>query len=42
MNLGDPIELLRELEERSDLEFEVRRADSEELVLDLGEGGPRG
>ena len=36
MNLEEPVELLRELEERSDLEFKVRRAGADELVLDVG------
>ncbi|MGI9556966.1 MAG: hypothetical protein ACR2N5_03395 [Solirubrobacterales bacterium] len=36
VNLNEPVELLRELEDRSDLEFRVRRADADELVLDVG------
>ncbi len=40
VHLGEPTELLRELEERSELEFEVRRAGADELVLDLGDSIP--
>lgn len=36
VNLREPVELLKELEERSDLEFKVRRAAAHELVLDVG------
>jgi len=39
MHLAEPVELLRELEERADLEFKVRRAGDDELVLDVGDGG---
>ncbi len=35
MHFREPVELLRELEERSDLEFKVRRAGADELVLDV-------
>jgi hypothetical protein len=35
MHFNEPVELLRELEERSDLEFTVRRAGANELVLDV-------
>jgi hypothetical protein len=35
MHLDEPIDLLRELEERSPLEFRVRRAADDNLVLDL-------
>lgn len=35
MNFREPVELLRELEERSDLEFVVRRTGADELVLDV-------
>jgi propanediol dehydratase small subunit len=35
MHFNEPVELLRELEERSDLEFKVRRASADELVLDV-------
>ena len=33
--LSEPVDLLRELESRCDLEFRVRRASDEELVLDV-------
>lgn len=36
MSLSEPVELLRELEERCDLEFHVRRAGDDEIVLDVG------
>ena len=36
MELDEPVELLRELEERSDIEFVLRRAGEGELVLDVG------
>ena len=35
MRLDEPVELLRELEERSPLEFEVRRTADDNLVLDV-------
>ena len=35
MNLDEPVELLRELEEHAPLEFHVRRAEGENLVLDV-------
>ena len=37
MNLDQPIDLLRELEELSPLEFRVRRAADDNLVLDIDE-----
>jgi hypothetical protein len=37
MSLDAPVELLRELEERCDLEFAVRDARSDRLVLDVGD-----
>lgn len=37
VSLREPIDLLRELEERCDLEFEVRSRDEDGIVLDLGE-----
>jgi hypothetical protein len=41
MQLDEPIDLLRELEERSPLEFRVRRAEDDNLVLDVDdEDGP--
>jgi hypothetical protein len=41
MRLDEPVELLRELEERSPLEFRVRRSSEDGLVLDLDEdAGP--
>jgi hypothetical protein len=35
MRLNEPVELLRELEERSPLEFRVRRSADDNLILDL-------
>jgi hypothetical protein len=35
MRLGEPVELLRELEERCDLEFKVRSRKGGRLVLDV-------
>jgi hypothetical protein len=35
MNLDEPVDLLRELEEHSPLEFKVRRAADDNLVLDV-------
>ena len=35
MQLDEPIDLLRELEEHSPLEFKVRRAADDNLVLDV-------
>ena len=42
MRLTEPVELLRELEERSPLEFQVRRTADDNVVLDVDEdsGGP--
>lgn len=41
MHLDEPVELLRELEERSPLEFQVRRTADDNLVLDVDdEPGP--
>ena len=37
MHLDEPIELLRELEERSPLEFRVRRTADDNLILDVDE-----
>ena len=37
MRLDEPVELLRELEEHSPLEFNVRRAADDNLVLDVDE-----
>jgi hypothetical protein len=37
MHLGEPMQLLRELEERSPLDFRVRRTASDELILDVDE-----
>jgi hypothetical protein len=37
MHLDEPIELLRELEERSPLEFRVRRTADDNLILDIDE-----
>jgi hypothetical protein len=36
VNLKEPVELLRELEERCDLEFQVRDRRADRLVLDVG------
>ena len=35
MRLNEPVELLRELEQRSPMEFRVRRTDQDRVVLDL-------
>ena len=42
LRLTEPVELLRELEERSPLEFQVRRTADDNVVLDVDEdsGGP--
>jgi hypothetical protein len=41
MRLTEPVELLRELEERSPLDFQVRRAADDNVVLDVDDdGGP--
>lgn len=37
MRLDEPVELLRELEERSPLEFRVRRSADDNLILDIDE-----
>lgn len=37
IDLDGPVDLLRELESRCDLEFEVRATEGEEIILDLGE-----
>jgi hypothetical protein len=39
MNLADPVELLRELEERSPFDFVVRDTRSDGLILDLEDDG---
>jgi chromosome segregation ATPase len=39
MNLADPVELLRELEERAPFEFVVRDTRSGQLILDIDEDG---
>jgi hypothetical protein len=39
MNLADPVELLRELEERAPFDFVVRDMRSNQLILDLYEDG---
>ena len=36
MNLGEPVELLRELEERAPFEFHVRDMREGRVVLDVG------
>jgi len=38
VSLREPVELLRELEERCDLEFEVRDLRRDRLILDVGNG----
>lgn len=40
MRLSEPVELLRELEERSPLEFQVRRTAGDNVVLDVDDDGP--
>ena len=35
MRLAEPVELLRELEERAPMEFRVRRTDQDRVILDL-------
>jgi hypothetical protein len=41
MRLDEPVDLLRELEERSPLDFRVRRTSGEDLILDVDEdSGP--
>ncbi len=40
MNLDEPVDLLRELEEQSPLEFRVRRAADDNLVLDVDDDDP--
>jgi hypothetical protein len=37
LNFDEPVELLRELEERAPLEFRVRRNGDDNLILDVGE-----
>ena len=39
MNLADPVELLRELEERAPFDFVVRDTRSNQLILDLDQDG---
>ena len=39
MHLDEPIELLRELEEHAPMEFKVRRAEDEGLILDVDDDG---
>jgi DivIVA protein len=41
MNLADPVELLRELEERAPFDFVVRDMRSGGLILDVDEDGPQ-
>ena len=41
MNLSDPVELLRELEERAPFDFVVRDTRSNQLILDLDDDGPQ-
>jgi hypothetical protein len=40
MNLENPVELLRELEERAPFEFKVRDTRRDGLVLDVEDDGP--
>jgi chromosome segregation ATPase len=40
MQLDEPVDLLRELEERSPLEFKVRRAADDNLILDVDDDDP--
>ena len=37
VSLSEPVDLLRELEERCDLEFKVRSNDDDEIILDVGQ-----
>lgn len=37
VDLTEPVDLLRELEERCDLDFQVRARGDDEIILDLGE-----
>jgi hypothetical protein len=37
MHLDEPVDLLRELEERSPLDFRVRRTSDDNLILDVDE-----
>ena len=37
MRLNEPVELLRELEERSPLDFRVRHTAADNLILDVDE-----
>lgn len=39
INLSEPVELLRELEERAPFEFKVTRTADDRVVLDLGDDG---
>ena len=41
MSLDEPVDLLRELEERSPLEFHVRHAAGDSLVLDVEDDDTR-
>ena len=41
MNLQDPVELLRELEERAPFDFVVRDTRRDGLILDVDEDGAR-
>ena len=41
MHLDEPVDLLRELEEHSPLEFKVRRTADDNLVLDVDDDEPR-
>jgi hypothetical protein len=40
MRLTEPVELLRELEQRSPLEFKVRRTADDNVILDVDDAGP--
>jgi hypothetical protein len=40
MRLDEPVELLRELEQRSPLDFRVRRSADDNLILDVDDAGP--
>src|SRR5262249_37842922 len=42
MNLADPVELLRELEERAPFDFVVRDQRSNQLILDIDDDGSEG
>jgi hypothetical protein len=40
MNLDEPVDLLRELEALSTIDFKVRQTTPDNLILDVDEDGP--